>query len=386
MIPKRNIVFWQRSPSFHQSAYIRALAQNQNIQSVRGVFMSEHSIARRKMGFPVPDFGNVDVIIDPDIHQFDVLLDEGLSGATNIVSEIVAESRLKRVIAHPRNPEALVGLLSEGRDWRGVKGLLRRLHSFGCERLCASKVDFVLAIGHMAKKWFSDIGFSSDKIFEFCYVTEERSNVDSSVVFYGSNDTVNIVFVGQLITRKRVDVLLKALGKLSGSRWTLSIIGDGVEKEHLVSLAERLGISASVGFQGVQDNSVVRAAISKADVLVLPSRWDGWGAVVNEALMGGVRVVCSDFCGAADLVRDTAYGGVFASGSVEGLANELSIQIGRGPVTGEERESIRRYSKAISGPVVAKYLLEIIDYVSGRNQVRPIAPWKRASKIHGFPD
>lgn len=374
----RNIAFWQRSPSPHQSAYIRAMAELPGIENVRAVFIRDLDLWRRSMGWSRPNFGSVDVICNPDTHVFDTLLNERGAECTNIVSEIIAEPGLRRVVTHAGNQKALIGLLSEGRDWRGIKGLLRRLHSFGCERRYTDNIDFVLAIGYQAKKWYTDVGIPPDKIFDFCYVVEKENDENSELGLSSSDGILKILFVGQLISRKRLTVLLKALGNLRVSPWRLSIIGEGVEKERLLSLAQELRISTLVEFRGFQDNAAVREAISTADLLVLPSHWDGWGAVINEALMAGTRVVCSDFCGAAELVRNTPYGGVFACNSVDDLVRELSAQIAKGPVSAKERAEIRRYSEAITGPVVAQYLKEIIDHVSGNNPVRPIAPWKRS--------
>jgi len=379
-MPNRNIVFWQRNPSPHQSAYIRAMAELPGIVNVQGVFIKDLDVWRREMGWSRPDFGSVDISVAPNNEAFDALLEAGGAECTHVVSGIIAEPRLRRVLSHARNKQTLIGLLSEGRDWRGSKGLLRSLHSFGCERRYTDDVDFVLAIGHLASKWYRNIGFSPDKIFDFCYVVEEKNDDTVDIACSNSDGILKILFVGQLISRKRVTVLLEALRKLKGAPWKLSIIGDGVEKPVLVSLAKELGISASVEFFGFQDNASVRRAISNADLLALPSHWDGWGAVVNEALMAGTRVVCSDFCGAADLVRDTPYGGVFACDSVDGLAHQLSAQIARGTVSAEERGAIRRYSETITGPVVAQYLREIIEHVSGKNPIRPIPPWKRPLK------
>ena len=72
--------------------------------------------------------------------------------------------------------------------------------------------------------------------------------------------------------------------------------------------------------------------LSAADVLVLPSHWDGWGAVINEALCNGARVVCSDFCGAADLVSDPRFGRVFREGSLESLTQAMDAMIDLGKV------------------------------------------------------
>ena len=53
--------------------------------------------------------------------------------------------------------------------------------------------------------------------------------------------------------------------------------------------------------------------ICESDCLVLPSRYDGWGAVISEALMVGTPVICSDNCGAANVVTASNVGSVFST-------------------------------------------------------------------------
>jgi hypothetical protein len=76
--------------------------------------------------------------------------------------------------------KAVIGLLAEGRDWRGAKGILRHLESFVYERRIAERLDCVLAMGQMGSLWHSMCGISEDKIFPFGYFpaicdTEEAS-------------------------------------------------------------------------------------------------------------------------------------------------------------------------------------------------------------------
>jgi glycosyltransferase involved in cell wall biosynthesis len=56
---------------------------------------------------------------------------------------------------------------------------------------------------------------------------------------------------------------------------------------------------------------------------VLPSRFDGWGAVVNEALMVGTPVICSNRCGASDVIENGRNGYVFEAGSARALRERL---------------------------------------------------------------
>ena len=60
-------------------------------------------------------------------------------------------------------------------------------------------------------------------------------------------------------------------------------------------------------------------------MFVLPSRHDGWGVVVNQAIAAGLPVICSDAVGAAaDLVSNGVNGYVFPSGNVEQLAEAMA--------------------------------------------------------------
>jgi glycosyltransferase involved in cell wall biosynthesis len=114
--------------------------------------------------------------------------------------------------------------------------------------------------------------------------------------------------------------------------------------------------------------------MERADVLLLPSHKDGWGAVVNESLMAGTPVICSTACGAAELVRQPWLGTVFRAGSVEDLAKALKHWIDLGTRSPIERERIRNWTTRISGQAVASYFVSIMEHVYQAAN-RPTAPW-----------
>jgi glycosyltransferase involved in cell wall biosynthesis len=115
--------------------------------------------------------------------------------------------------------------------------------------------------------------------------------------------------------------------------------------------------------------------MAEADMLVLPSRFDGWGAVANEALMAGTPVVVSGACGASDLVRSEEAGRVVAAGSVGSLSAGLAEMIAKGRVGIEERRELRRWARgAISPAAGAGYLMRILSGGEGR-EARPSPPW-----------
>jgi glycosyltransferase involved in cell wall biosynthesis len=137
--------------------------------------------------------------------------------------------------------------------------------------------------------------------------------------------TLRIAFMGELIERKRVDLLLDALARpeIASGKWVLAVMGDGPERVRLEAQAQRLGLREKVAFEGPQDMGRARLALHSSDVLVLPSRFDGWGAAINEGLEASSTVVVSDACGSSRLIENGRSGLVFRSGDAEDLARCL---------------------------------------------------------------
>jgi glycosyltransferase involved in cell wall biosynthesis len=270
---------------------------------------------------------------------------------------------------------ALIGVLSEARQWEGWRGKLRLLHSYLVERPYRSRVDFVLAIGHLGVRWYEMCGYPTGRIFPWGYLVEKEKgeNIQSAEQDRSPPD-VMIAFVGQCIPRKGIDTLLRALSTLRLHEWCLRIIGDGLQRERLEGLAKKLGVAKRVAFMGVKNNAEVRNILAGTDLLVLPSRFDGWGSVVNEALMSGVPVICSDHCGAADLIRTSGFGETFQARSAEDLASVLHKWLRKGRLAESQRREIRAWSKCIEGEAAARYLIEVIEHID-EGGGRPVAPW-----------
>jgi glycosyltransferase involved in cell wall biosynthesis len=187
-----------------------------------------------------------------------------------------------------------------------------------------------------------------------------------------------LIYLGQCAHRKGIDIALRALAGMTRLMWRLSVIGSGPEEEQWRQLAEQLGIGTRVCFTSALPYEKAMAELAKSDLLLLPSRYDGWGAVVNEALMAGVPVVCSDACGAQDLLREVWRGEVFPSGSVSALRNILETRIAGGRLDAEARERIQRWSRCLEGDAGAAYILSVIQHVY-EGGPRPVTPWMAES-------
>ncbi len=109
-----------------------------------------------------------------------------------------------------------------------------------------------------------------------------------------NQDSFKIVFVGRLIHRKGLDVLLNAIAKMNGNRnnVTLSIIGSGPEQEKYQQQADTLNIRNKVFFLGEKSNPF--PYIKYGDIFVMPSRSEGFPNVLLEAMALKKPVISSD--------------------------------------------------------------------------------------------
>lgn len=111
-------------------------------------------------------------------------------------------------------------------------------------------------------------------------------------------DDFTFLFSGSLSHRKGVDLLVRAFGRLAAEnpRVRLILMGEGaMERE----LRATLGPSDRVQWTGFKDWPDLPAVYEAANVLCVPSRYDGWGLIVPEGLASGLPVIATDRTGAA---------------------------------------------------------------------------------------
>lgn len=369
----KKIVFWQRALSSHQDAYISELANVSGLEVIL-VVKSEQGNERKDIGCNPPDYGEARIIFNPDVEMVNEIIEIEHYDAVHIFSFLSKDKFIKKIFRLCLNANSKIGILSEGRDSRGLKGKFRIIHGFFNERMYRKNIDFVLAIGHLAKSWYLFNGYPEEKLYDFCYTINEinlNKSRSSSV-----NDKVKITYVGRVDKGKQLDLLISALKDLLKYEWCLDIIGDGPELMNNKLLVKEYGLEGRTKFYGVLNNSNVHEKLKTTDFLVLPSFWDGWGAVVNEALMNGVPVVCSDYCGAADLIfNNRKFGDVFNYKSSGELKEILKRRIKEGPISRQLRQQIINYSKSFSGNVLALYLLDILNHCCNEKSKKINAPW-----------
>lgn len=172
-----------------------------------------------------------------------------------------------------------------------------------------------------------------------------------------------LLYVGSLIQRKGLDLLLPALEK-TPEDIRLVIVGEGQEKEALTEQAAKLGISDRIEFRGYVEGEALRELYNASDIFVLPTREDCFGLVILEAMCASLPVVSSKYAdGAADLIEEDGNGKIVDPEDTDAFAGVMEELF-----SDEERLARmgkRSYEKAqeFAFDRVAEGCVEALEYI-----------------------
>jgi glycosyltransferase involved in cell wall biosynthesis len=357
-------IFYQNSLSIHQSAFIRSLAENHTVSLI---VRKKITNDRKKHGWNIPDFGKANIIINPNdeiLNQF-LAQKDAIQVFSGINSFELPAKAFKIAIKNKLN----IGIISEPFNWVGWKGKLRFIKYYIFRLKYNKRIDFILAIGNRGRWCYERTGFSKQNIFDWAYFTEKpKSNQRENI----SDDIPSFLFIGSIESRKNILTLVCTCLGITDQSFYLNIIGTGpLENE----LKKKINQSNKIHYLEAEPNTQITHFIENAKVLVLPSIFDGWGAVVNEALMCGTPVISSDNCGASVLLDNKERGYVFSvkKNNLKEILINFLYQL---PYSLEKKQNIKNWAlQNISGEVAAKYFSQICEYIYMGPKHRPIAPW-----------
>jgi glycosyltransferase involved in cell wall biosynthesis len=191
--------------------------------------------------------------------------------------------------------------------------ILTQLDGYLC--LGTKATEYLLKLGVKKEKILSarNIGIANDKVltlYKTAYAqrnhTKERLNLPQ----------FNFIYAGRFSPIKNLKMLIEAFGEISqtnslSKQWGLILSGDGTEKEDLKALVQSQKLT-NIFFLPSCEWHEVPARYALADVAILPSLFEPFGFLVNEALVYGMPIIVSNRCGSAyDLVEDGENGYVF---------------------------------------------------------------------------
>lgn len=175
-------------------------------------------------------------------------------------------------------------------------------------------------------------------------IASKQPDARSTVIFNGiCSSTVKpktsygqrpfrVVQVGRLDHRiKGQDILLRALqsvvGSIDSGEITLDFIGEGPSREYLTTLAEELGVAGRCRFLGGQPRKRIYEQLHTYDLLVQPSRYEGFGLTVVEAMAARIPVLVSDMEGPMEIIANGKHGYFFTAESHVDCSQKIAVII-----------------------------------------------------------
>jgi glycosyltransferase involved in cell wall biosynthesis len=364
----RAIWFWQTIVSPHMAGLAAALAR----QGCEVVYVAERSMTedRTRAGWTLPDLGSARLELAPTARAVNKLVKAASDDSTHICQGIRANGLIREAQRALAARRLLQWALIETVDDIGSRGILRRWEYRRLFMRWRGRIEGVLAIGYRTPAWVVARGMPEESVFPFAYFLADVPLIEQ---VGHCREPFRFVFVGQFIARKRLDLLISALTPLKRSDVELLVIGSGPLEGELRAAAEA-ALQERVRWIGRLPMREVPGAVAQADCLVLPSRHDGWGAVVSEALMVGTPAICSDCCGIAGVVQASRHGGVFRSGDVSELRKQIVRSLDSGALPRSKRDALAAWARCIGADAGATYLREVLD-VSRERKACPPPPW-----------
>jgi len=182
----------------------------------------------------------------------------------------------------------------------------------------AVKCDRFLVLSEFMKSNLLKNGFPADKIEKvYPYVPAPTEDIQAKP------ECGNILYVGQVIRGKGVDLLIKALSLVKND-YRLNIAGMGNDVDSIKELTVACGISDKVDFSGY--SSDIDKVYQQSDLVIVPSRWqEPFGLVGIEAMANGVPVIGFDVGGIEEWLKDGVNGFLISEQDVSMMAEKIDL-------------------------------------------------------------
>lgn len=163
-----------------------------------------------------------------------------------------------------------------------------------------------LSSGPVTTNYLVHYGAKPEKVYEFPFSSIKNADIEMPLIEVEKeklrkkmqlSERKTILFVGQFIYRKGIDVLLDSVRKLSSVKLNVLLVG-GEANENLKKIVKDYKME-NVHFIPFKSKEKLKDFYKVTDVFVLPTRYDIWGLVINEAMGYGVPVVSTNQCVAA---------------------------------------------------------------------------------------
>lgn len=207
---------------------------------------------------------------------------------------------------------------------KGIRNLFRTF--------ILSKINGATLISDLVKNWYIEnfqqckycvLPILQDEIRIKKILLDSISISKEYIKYYNLNSKKILLFIGRLDPVKNLPGLLDAFSNISQENIKLIIVGSGEQKHLLEEIVKTKKINENILFISWVEGNELIAWYNIGQLFILPSISERFGAVVNEALIAGIPVLCSDLAGASSLIKKGFNGSIFNPYNKNELINLL---------------------------------------------------------------
>jgi glycosyltransferase involved in cell wall biosynthesis len=214
--------------------------------------------------------------------------------------------------------------------WPGGPRIISNLLSrFVCKRASQGIAISNAVKSYLIKRGEIPTGYTIDVVY---YGFQKNNSTNSeglnliTNLMGGRNSNYNIGTIGRLVSQKDYPTLLSAFSNIlkSAPNTDLYVVGEGYLQKDLIELSKSLGIKDKVHWLGKTE--YIKEFLSKIDLFILPSKYEGFGLVLLEAMIAKKPIIAANNSAIPEVLGKT-YEGLFLTGDINSLAQQIKTVI-----------------------------------------------------------
>lgn len=346
---KANLVVWMNMPSHHQYDYFQELSK---LCQLRVNYTGRQENRRKSDGWITPDIRNFEKyktfflwqLLSLVKHRKATHIITGCGSSSNILLWLFCQL-LNISWCH----------LSEDIPTDKHRSFLKTwiikcyYNSINTSAVCA------FAIGNKARQSFEFFNVKSEKI----RLTNYSSAINSSSQIKGQSTLpLKALVLGEVSPHKGSDILLNIIGQFS-KQISVDFYGSIDKTNNHLSLA--ISEQPNTQYLGIIASDKVSSLWARYDFLIFPSRTDGWGMAVHEAIANNVPVVCSKAAGCSEHLIIDGFNGLIISPTEKSLSTALNQYITDPNLIHLHSVACKRYKEKFSPHATASQFIQNIS-------------------------
>ncbi len=305
------ICIWMNIPSHHQKYFFEALNKINNVSLCVRYYDKNLIKRRKKQGWVVPVLDSYEKYIS----FFDEILSKELKDYIHIIPTFDNNGGKQLAQIAAKNNEKWC-------HWGEMTGvgfakivhynflllnllypIINKIRLRKYTGYIKNNAILAFAQGELAKKDLLNLGISSNKIKFLCYsVSAIKQCEKNNIIDTFKNNRICFLSIANLTERKGIKYLIEAFNMLSEKqkeKACIVLVGTGEEETTLKELVINKHLEDKILFYGKIPSDKISSVYYSADIFVLPTLFDGWGVVLNEAASVGMPIISTVKCGAA---------------------------------------------------------------------------------------